>query len=366
MGVLCLLFVSYLGLAVTAVAQECPRPVGGANMVLKGDDILSDTFADGSKVTFMCESGYQTAGGTGSITCTAGVWSPVKLKCEKKNCGPAEELQYGLIDYSEGTEFGARIVAKCNVGYIAVGRTDLTCGDKGWMGRLPVCEVVKCDRLPPVVNGSFSPDKDSYDYTETVFYKCLKDLVINGSESVTCSENGSFQPNPPKCVKVSCPDVFIANGEFVQGSRPPHGYKDTLTFQCKPRFRMVGSPTVTCELNSQWSPKVPSCDRIPTTPKATAPTPTTTKATTTTTAAVHSKTPTDSSDPTDKPGNDGSSLSRSLGIALGVIIGVAVFTICGCYFCGVPASIKKWRKHSSRKGYSLNEATNGAEEVALS
>ena len=66
------------------VAQDCSRPTGGDNMKLKDKDILTETFQDGSKVTFVCTVGYVTAGGSGVITCTAGSWSPVKLKCESE------------------------------------------------------------------------------------------------------------------------------------------------------------------------------------------------------------------------------------------------------------------------------------------
>lgn len=53
-------------------------------MVLNDDSILLQTFPNGNKVTFVCEVGYETAGGSGTITCEGGNWSPVRLKCESK------------------------------------------------------------------------------------------------------------------------------------------------------------------------------------------------------------------------------------------------------------------------------------------
>jgi len=58
--------------------------VGGDNMDLKGDDILLQTFPDGIKVTFACDVGYESVGGSASITCTAGAWSPVRMTCESE------------------------------------------------------------------------------------------------------------------------------------------------------------------------------------------------------------------------------------------------------------------------------------------
>lgn len=66
------------------LAQSCSEPVGGANMNLKGDAILQDTFPDGSKVSFFCNPGYIAARGSSVITCTAGSWSSVRLVCESK------------------------------------------------------------------------------------------------------------------------------------------------------------------------------------------------------------------------------------------------------------------------------------------
>ena len=53
-------------------------------MNLKGEYILKDTFSDGDRAAFECDVGYTSAGGSSSITCTAGSWSTVTLKCERK------------------------------------------------------------------------------------------------------------------------------------------------------------------------------------------------------------------------------------------------------------------------------------------
>lgn len=50
-------------------------------MDLKDTDITLQTFEDGIKVSFVCNVGYTTAGGSGVITCSAGSWSALTLKC---------------------------------------------------------------------------------------------------------------------------------------------------------------------------------------------------------------------------------------------------------------------------------------------
>nr|XP_024662192.1 complement receptor type 2-like isoform X5 [Maylandia zebra] len=246
-------------------AQNCPRPPKEENMDLKGNDILLTSFPDGTTVTFACNTGYKSAGGSPRITCTAGSWSPLGLKCQRKNCFSVEDVQDGQIEYRPGTEFGDKAVLICNIGYMPVGGGELTCGSQGWMGRLPVCEagdpVTQCESPPVVQDGSFSPNKDLYEYNNVIYYTCKKDYTVVGSRQSYCSDDGTFKPEPPKCIKVECEDPEISFGQLSSGARPPYGYLSTVTLQCNAGYTMIGSATVTCELNGQWSPGLPQCIR---------------------------------------------------------------------------------------------------------
>lgn len=67
-------------------AKDCSRPTLGNDMNLSDDDILKDIFPDGSEANLACAVGHVQAGGSRSITCTAGAWSPVTLECESESC----------------------------------------------------------------------------------------------------------------------------------------------------------------------------------------------------------------------------------------------------------------------------------------
>ncbi|XP_076598045.1 C4b-binding protein alpha chain-like isoform X3 [Chaetodon auriga] len=138
----------------------------------------------------------------------------------------------------------------------------MVCGDQGWMGKLPSCKAVTCDPPPMIVDGTFSPIKETYSYGDIVQYSCQSGLTLNGSKSVSCSDDGTFQPAPPTCIMVQCKDPDVKNGEWVQGSRPPFGYKATVTFKCRSGFIMNGESTQTCEINSEWSPGLPTCEMV--------------------------------------------------------------------------------------------------------
>lgn len=53
-------------------------------MDLREGSILLDTFVNGAKVFFVCSVGFEATGGSPSITCINGSWTPVTLKCESE------------------------------------------------------------------------------------------------------------------------------------------------------------------------------------------------------------------------------------------------------------------------------------------
>ncbi|XP_037540596.1 membrane cofactor protein isoform X2 [Nematolebias whitei] len=247
-------------LAFTAQAQNCTKPSGGPSMSLKDSAILQNTFPDGSNVSFACNVGYTSAGGSATIICTAGKWSTLRLVCERKSCGALPEVDHGTIDYPNGDAlFGDKAVVTCNLGYILVGKNEIRCGAQGWMDRPPVCEVVTCSRPGQIENGVFNPQKESYTYRDVVRYVCDTGFTLNGSRELTCSEDEQFHLDPPKCVWVECQDPAIANSEFVEGSRPPHKISASIKYICKTGYDLIGQSTITCNINSQWSPELPVC-----------------------------------------------------------------------------------------------------------
>lgn len=58
---------------------------------------------------------------------------------------------------------------------------------------------------------------------------------------------------------VECKDPVITNAEWIDGSRPPHRYKAIVIYYCKPGYKMIGQSTLTCNISSQWSPRIPEC-----------------------------------------------------------------------------------------------------------
>ncbi|XP_071058279.1 zona pellucida sperm-binding protein 3 receptor-like isoform X2 [Pseudochaenichthys georgianus] len=137
-----LLLLTSVGLFLSAQAQDCSRPVGGENMGLKGDAVLLESFPDGKKVAFACDVGFVAAGGSASVTCTAGSWSALRMTCDKVDC-KEPYVKFGHWDSgSRGPyTYKTTVTFKCNEGYRMTNSATITCEiNERWEPELPKCE----------------------------------------------------------------------------------------------------------------------------------------------------------------------------------------------------------------------------------
>ncbi|KAF4078625.1 hypothetical protein AMELA_G00201170 [Ameiurus melas] len=241
------------------VQAQCVRPNVGENMVMN-NDLGQQTFLNGSTVTFQCSTGYRPVDSSvpRMITCVGTEWTNLELNCTKKTCGALPDLPNGKYTYPNGILFGATAIAQCNEGYLLVGEKNRNCRDNGWDGRDPVCEVVKCSPPSSIQNGLFDPVEDSYDYNQAVTYSCTGSYTLIGKSVLTCSNNGTFHPSPPKCLLVECETPNIKNAVRVEGKSPPYGYKNFVRYECNEGYIMNGTGHLVCEENG-WNPPPPEC-----------------------------------------------------------------------------------------------------------
>uniref|UniRef100_A0A8C7HQ03 Sushi domain-containing protein n=1 Tax=Oncorhynchus kisutch TaxID=8019 RepID=A0A8C7HQ03_ONCKI len=176
------------------------------------------------------------------------------------SCGSPGEVMNGRYDLTEGVEFGARVTAQCDKGHYIVGSKVRNCMAAGWSGRVAICEVVKCGAPPVVANGSLLyRAEESYAYREVVEYQCDRQLTLDGPRFLHCSETGEFEPNPPKCIDVTCPTPNIDKAFHVEGHIPPYKYKSFIRYECEKGYEMEGESGLTCEIDSRWSASYPTC-----------------------------------------------------------------------------------------------------------
>ena len=86
-------------------------------------------------------------------------------------------------------------------------------------------------------------------------YKCKKGHYLLGSLNSTCTEIGSWEPPPPKCVPVDCGDIGeIEHGEVKYEATT---YKNIAKYSCQNGFTLRGPTDRQCTSSGHWSKKTP-------------------------------------------------------------------------------------------------------------
>ncbi|XP_076131700.1 C4b-binding protein-like isoform X2 [Alosa pseudoharengus] len=306
------------------IKGQCTKPRASDNAVVHADDILKDTFEEQSTIRLRCHPGYQPSSGSSRITCSSGQWtpSPESFICRKKSCGNPGEVTNGEYQFPDGIEFGAEIIAVCNIGFQIIGENKRSCQANGeWNGREAVCEAVTCAPPPPVTNGLLKlPSEEYYNFGDVVQYMCSKDYSLFGDNNVHCLVHGNWSEKP-RCTKVDCPRPDIPNAKRIEGPSGPYtlgsrliyecvkgyrmmtpnnqmvcleegwshnltceevkcpqprvtnatiteeaggsyGYGAVITYKCPAEQKLVGSPQLKCESNGQWSSNPPVCLKV--------------------------------------------------------------------------------------------------------
>ncbi|XP_066526742.1 complement component receptor 1-like protein isoform X2 [Hoplias malabaricus] len=249
-------------LKVVNIRAQCEKPLVGKNRVLTTESIKT-TYTNGSIATFKCEVGYKPANRQSkSIVCIEGQWTDLKFECQKKSCGSLPDIANGRYIINDGIEFGATVRAECNQGFLRFGPAERRCMDAGWDGRAPLCEGVKCLQPPTIANGDFEePPYESYEYGQTVTYNCKRGFTLIGSAIVSCLETGDWDPTP-KCVgEIFCEQPNIAHATRIEGRAGPYKYKSFVRYQCDKGYKMEGADYIVCKENG-WEPPPPNCPAI--------------------------------------------------------------------------------------------------------
>ncbi|TKC47620.1 hypothetical protein EI555_012444, partial [Monodon monoceros] len=153
--------------------------------------------------------------------------------------------------------------------YILTGSATSFCEiqDKGvgWSDPLPICEIVKCEPPPAISNGKHNGgDEDFYTYGSSVTYSCDPDFSMLGTASISCRlENktiGVWNPSPPICKKITCPQPVVNDGKIISGFGPIYTYKQTIVFDCNKGYRLKGNKLIHCGADNSWHPPPPICE----------------------------------------------------------------------------------------------------------
>uniref|UniRef100_A0A3B4GTR2 Complement receptor type 1-like n=1 Tax=Pundamilia nyererei TaxID=303518 RepID=A0A3B4GTR2_9CICH len=235
---------------VTRSQTDCgvPPAVSNSNVHLADRFITKTSFFSGQKVYYNCDVGYVAAGGRKSRLCNNGKWTPLKLKCERKLCGSAGDIQSGQFVYT-GVEFGDTATAVCDEGFMLVGSATRHCMNNGWSGRNPVCEAAVCEDPPEVSNAEITGlQHEPYTYKSVIRYSCRAGTLV-GEREIWCTKHGTWSAPAPECKG----HILTEQIKFQ--------YRATIYIQCNMGYVMSGPGTVYCERDGRWLPELPKCQR---------------------------------------------------------------------------------------------------------
>ncbi|KAG4075716.1 hypothetical protein HA402_003541 [Bradysia odoriphaga] len=175
----------------------------------------------GNRAFHYCHDGYKLEGPIVRDCLRTSKWSLPIPYCRSIRCGYLPTLNNG-VETIEKTTFGEEVTYTCNDGYrLASGSQKRVCMINGtWSGTHPECiSNIQCYRLEPPENakityanerGMISDTLEKYSMGTFAEIQCDNDLVVEGENFLSCSENTQWDYPLPKCViKAATEDVPI-------------------------------------------------------------------------------------------------------------------------------------------------------------
>ncbi|KAM7169510.1 C4b-binding protein alpha chain-like isoform 2-T2 [Macrochelys suwanniensis] len=170
-----------------------------------------NVFPIGSSVSYSCNAGWSLVG-VSSIQCIAGDgrtprWHAPVPEC--KACEPPARISNGWDDRNRKNVFpiGSSVSYSCNAGWSLVGVSSIQCiaGDgrtPRWHAPVPECKEIPPCPNPVIENGEqISAGETKYIYGNRVEFQCDSGYILEGSESIECQANGTWNPPVPSCIK---------------------------------------------------------------------------------------------------------------------------------------------------------------------
>ncbi|XP_054567726.1 membrane cofactor protein-like isoform X1 [Eptesicus fuscus] len=189
--------------------KSCPQPREPPNGKIV---YVSETMEFGSQAHYACNQGYYLVGAK-ILHCELSgndvEWSEEPPRCEKILCQPPPQITNGEFSNShkDTFEYNEVVTYRCKPSngpdeYSLVGESKLVCsGPNGWSPDPPECKVVKCE-YPALENGRLvSGFGKKFQYKSKVTFECLEGFSLEGSSTIVCEADSTWEPEIPKCIK---------------------------------------------------------------------------------------------------------------------------------------------------------------------
>ncbi|XP_019618629.1 PREDICTED: sushi, von Willebrand factor type A, EGF and pentraxin domain-containing protein 1-like [Branchiostoma belcheri] len=228
--------------------KECPLPSTPNNVQVTGGHLYEDV------VTFSCLSGF-TLNGNGTSVCQADqTWSGHPPSCDRVQCPALSSPTDG--SFSGGFLYEDVVTFTCNEGYELSGTQTVTCqADMTWSSSEPTCERKPCPVLDGIVDGTVT---GGHLYGDTDTFTCSSGYQLVGDQDRTCQADQTWSGVQPSCQKICCTSPLVANSLYVGDTC----VNDTVTVTCDNGYTPVGNTTLTCTEDGVWDKEIPKCEAI--------------------------------------------------------------------------------------------------------
>lgn len=215
-------------------------------------------------VKYRCDEHFELKGAPKAFCAPNGQWTHPVPKCIAPKCPKLQAPKKGsLSPVRKEYKVGEMVVFECVKYYQIQGAEKLTCQRNGkWDNPEPICVRITCDPIDPPVDGSLTPDKDSYNVKDVITFECNDNFNLVGSEVSTCLPTGEFSDEAPQCVPVTCPRPDVTDGVSFTPDQDDYLVGEDVTFMCIPGTILVGVDNVECLKTGEWSDEFPICEPV--------------------------------------------------------------------------------------------------------
>ncbi|XP_060077759.1 sushi, von Willebrand factor type A, EGF and pentraxin domain-containing protein 1-like, partial [Ylistrum balloti] len=225
----------------------------------------SRIYSPGDTISFGCAVGHRMYTSHSTVLCQSdGTFSRSIPSCDLQTCKTAPRVDMAspkeeLTEYS----IGHILTYECDFAYALSDKNPsgtVRCLPSGeWEENLPVCNILKCQDPPDVINGNAI--WTSRTFLSKAEYICDPGYTTIGSDNIAeCMETRLWEPSPPECIPVDCgvPDSVL--NSIVKADS--YTYRSIITYQCKGGFEIIGNAQRSCLQNGSWSEGIPICSPV--------------------------------------------------------------------------------------------------------
>ncbi|OWF34540.1 Sushi, von Willebrand factor type A, EGF and pentraxin domain-containing protein 1 [Mizuhopecten yessoensis] len=237
--------------SLSCLAVDCGPPPTIPNSEVS---VSSTTYP--SEATYSCAAGFFMSENAVLRCDETGNWIGLNPRCEKNSCG-APKTRSNVIVIGNDHLLGGTVTFSCPVGYILIGKTNMSCTSSGeWSGTSPECQVVSCGDFPLYDSNLIvrTGTKDEYVYADNIDLICKEGYVLVGTSSSQCQANGRWSAVNPSCIEANV-EACPARHDLANANTIPSAYREgeMYTVECMTGYRGIGNMEVTCTPENVWS-----------------------------------------------------------------------------------------------------------------